>query len=437
MKNVKRFFLLIILIIFPLSCRTVADYDFTSVDTSVQNENYLEAVSLLEEDSELIYGKKSKVLEFLDKGILLHFAGKYSESNEALSEAEKLIDFYYSKSFFQGVGSTLANDTVIDYAGESYEDIYTNIFMCLNYIAMNNSEDAMVEIRRFENKMKLLGTKYKKEIASARETLGDGFSGVTSNLKFHNSALARYLSMLLYRQDRDYDAALVDLRYLYNAFQTQGSLYNFNYPEEIKSELNDFDSPRINFLAFTGRSPVKVENVTRVSIDEVYYKLALPEMQKVPSQASYVNVRAVSKSTGEIYATTLSKLESIENIACDTFSDHYSAILAKTLARSISKSAGSTAVDSAGDNIDGAGGFLVKLLSFGMKITTEVTERADVRTSRFFPASVFTGGLTVPEGEYSVQYDFCNSSGKVLQSSYVHSVVKRGKLSLTEASCYR
>ena len=141
-----------------------------------------------------------QVLYNLDAGLLSHYAGDWNQSNKNFSAAEGLIEEYYSKSISQGVSSYFVNDMVVDYAGEDYEDIYTNFFMALNYIQLGNLEDAMVEIRRFDNKQKLLSTKYDSQIEYAESELGSGYSSVS--VQFQNSAAARYLSMLMYHLSR-------------------------------------------------------------------------------------------------------------------------------------------------------------------------------------------------------------------------------------------
>ena len=53
------------------------------------------------------------------------------------------------------------------------------------------------------------------------------------SIKFSNSALARYLSMLMYRSLNDSGNAGVDLKLLKAAFTTQPSLFDFSIPSTI------------------------------------------------------------------------------------------------------------------------------------------------------------------------------------------------------------
>ena len=121
------------------SCLSTADLDYSPIENQICNSHYDEASYKLYEMHDYYYGPHDKVLSYLDMGILQHFAGDYEKSTDNLSKAEVEIQKNFTKSISQAVGSILINDTVIDYPGETYEDIYTNIFMCLNYIHLNSS----------------------------------------------------------------------------------------------------------------------------------------------------------------------------------------------------------------------------------------------------------------------------------------------------------
>ena len=121
------------------------------------------------------YEGKDKVLYFLDMGIALHFAGRYKESNEYLNRAEFAIEENFTKSISKIAVSFLLNDNALDYSGEDYEDIFTNIIKSLNYIHLRNQEDAMVEVRRINLKLNRLRDKY-SNMAGISFSVGSFFS---------------------------------------------------------------------------------------------------------------------------------------------------------------------------------------------------------------------------------------------------------------------
>lgn len=413
----------------------MADYNYSRIDSNLEQGKYGEVLSELGSEKKSIYSSHDKVLYALDTGVLEHFEGQPENSNSLLSEAEKLIEQYSALSITQTIASAVTNDTVKDYAGEDFENIYTNIFMALNYVALGNNDEAMVEVRRFDNKLRSLKSKYEKDIDMA-----DSASDVKVNkvsVQFSDSALARYLSMLLYRTEGDNDNASVDLRYLKSAFESQASLYDFSIPVSVDSELSvPGGQARLNVLAFSGRAPVKKEEIIRVPWDASHwYKLALPVMEKQKSKINRISVHAVNVLTGAEYTEELEKIESIENIAVDTFQRHYSLIFAKSLARSIARQIVSAGLDGASSD-DDVLDFIITLFDIAHQVATEFIERADVRSSRYFPASASVAGLTVEPGVYSVTVDFCHGhSVKYSQTQKVN--VTAEKLNLVETACLR
>ena len=216
----------------------MADCDFTELDTAIYLAEYKNASNILEKNKGLYYSKsKDKVLINFDSGLLNHFAKDYQKSNESLSVAEKEIENNFTKSVTQKIGQAFINDNVANYVGEVYEDIYTNIFMCLNYIHLDLFDDAMVEIRRFNNKLQTIGSKYQGVIASQKNMLANDYkcydTSFDQKINFYNSAFARYMSMLLYRTDNDLDNARVDYNKLIESFQMQRKIYNLDIPQSV------------------------------------------------------------------------------------------------------------------------------------------------------------------------------------------------------------
>ena len=428
----------IILCLLFVSC--VSGIDNSMILSNIYMNDYEAALNSLEQEKEYLYTETDTVLYNLDSGILAHYSKNWTVSNTNFSEAEKLIEYYYSKSITQNVASFFSNDTVIDYSGEEYEDIYTNIFMALNYIQLGKTEDAFVEIRRFDNKLKALSVKYADELAYADKELSSrkyNHAGVT----FNNSAFARYLSMLLYRASGKTDSANVDYKLLKKAYETQINLYPFKMPSTIEEELSvPRDLARINVIGFAGLAPSKEEEVVRINSGDgdLYYKIAYPVMYKRGSRVGSIEV-TLSDADGVESSMELELLESIENIAVDTFSQHQAVIYSKALIRSIAKSAASSTLNFISDNSnDRSTAALFQVLALASQVGTELTERADVRTSQYFPAKVYAGGITVKPGVYSVSVVYRNKSGDVLKKdNFDNFNASAGKINLLESLCLR
>lgn len=426
------------------SCVSVADHSV--VYAQLRNSGYEEARDYLEAEKSVLYTNHDQVLYDIDSGILSHYAGDWNYSNERLSDGEQLIEYYYSKSISQSIMSWIENDNSKDYDGDDYEDIYTNLFMALNYIHMDEIEDAFVEIRRFDNKQKALSTRYAAELEEARNEIRSNGASQTASyeattLSFNNSALARYLSMIMYRSRGKTDDARIDYDQLRLAFQSQKQLYQFPVPASIEEELNvPKGMARLNILGFTGMAPVKVEDVIRAENDVgTFFKLALPVMIPRGSSVGSINVTAVS-DTGKTYTTTLERLESIESIAMDTFGQKQALIFSRTFARALAKSVTTSVAYGAADVFDSKNNnemaLLFDIIGLASQIHTEVSEQADVRTTQYFPAYADVGGLTVEPGIYSVTVDFLNAGGQILRSEVFNDVTASvNGINLVEAVC--
>lgn len=420
------------------SCATMADYDFSSINSSVARNDFEAVHAELEKNDSGLYTKHDIVLQSIDAGLVSHYAGTFEQSNKELTLAEQKIDEYYATSISQSISSFLINDTLKDYSGETYENIYTNIFMALNYLQMNKFDDAFVEIRRFDNKLKEITSQSQLLIENTKREMEEGSDQVPAvNLKFHNSAFARYLSMLMYRSDGDSDNAAVDYKMIKDAFALQPEIYPFAIPQTVSDDVNiPSGMARLNIVSFEGRSPVKVEDVLRVPIANTYYKLALPEMKKTPSKIAGAKVLITSKADGSEQTISLEKIESIENIALDTYQQQYAMIFAKSLARSVAKAATTSVLDNQSQKQDGYAGLALSLLSLASAVTTEATERADVRTSRFFPATVSVTGVTLSPGLYDIRIVYYNAHGTpVAERLFTDFRIDSGKLNLAESVC--
>ena len=441
------------------SCRTMANYDYSHIDANLSQGKYELVREELEKNAVSLYGSHDKVLEALDLALVTRYTGDIQESNKLFTRAEKLMDSYSAKSVSQAVASFFSSDLAQDYAGEDFENIYTNIFMALNYLSQGKDDEAMVEIRRFDNKLKAIRSDYEKVVEQANKSKNKARIEKAATM-FYDSVLARYLSLLLYRAAGDSDNARVDAQYLKKAFAAQKKLYDFSLPSSVEKELNS-NKTRISVLALWGKAPIKKENVTRMYTADgsLWYQLALPEMTKRPSQITSVLVsarelagqaasvmsgagsagnRASAATRGPAYTVTAEKIESIENIALDTFNQHYSLIKGKALARSVAKAATNSALHSISRDKDlsSGGKALFTMLDISTKVANIATERADVRCSRFFPANASVACLELDEGDWEVTVSY--RKGKTVLFEDVQTVsVKKSGLNLLQSVCLR
>ncbi|MDR2178448.1 MAG: hypothetical protein LBP20_10480 [Treponema sp.] len=420
-----------------VSCATAS---FQRVDNALDAGRYEESVLLLEDNRSSLYGSGDDILYYLDKGMLAHYAGLYPESSDLLETGERAIEEAYTKSITRELGTYLLNDNVQDYAGEDYEDIYTNTFNALNYYHRGNLEDALVEIRRMNNKIRNLADKHGVTRSALQRKALEESLPIPPNSEapaaFNDSALARYLGMLFYRGSGRLDDARIDGEYLRLAFANSPVLYPHPPPASLEQELNiSPDMARLNVLAFAGLSPVKEDETMRFSLGNRYLKISLPRMIYRPSSVTRIEIVF---DDGRRFDLEL--LEDIEAVARETYKAQEGIIYLKTIIRASLKSAGSAVFDAMAENEDteDQARFVYGILSLGSQIFAEVSEQADLRISRYFPARAYVGGIDLSPGRYSCEAVYYGASGKVVASfRYEDILVQKNRLNLVEVICLK
>lgn len=416
----------------------------------LRQRDFAELVRVTEKKKNKIYRRKDRVIKNLDLGMLYHYQGDYVKSNQLLEKAEQQIEELYTKSISKAAFSMLLNDNVLEYSGEDYEDIYTNVFKALNYLHLNDFDAAFVEIRRINMKLDLLEDKYyklTKGYNSSKKKKADFTAGKN---QFYSSALGRYLSMIIYQQEGKIDDAYIDYVKLQEAFETQPAIYNFDPPPLINPN-EKVDSTTLHVVSMIGRAPRKEskelniatskDRITIVGIDETimpysfywpgidsntFIKFVMPYMVNEVSEVGKVEVIVDSLKYD------LALLEDISNVAIQTFKVKEPILLLKNVTRTLAKSVANKAIK---DQIkEDNKGFARGLLNIGTDIAFYLSEQADLRNSRFFPGSVLVADIPIPEGEHSVTINYYDRFGNLLFSDNKGSVnVSNRNLNLIES----
>jgi hypothetical protein len=434
---------------------------YAGMDKLLAKADYPAALSKIEASKTTAYTYKDRVVYYLDIGMLHHWNGEYAKSNEMLEKAERGIEENFTKSITRSASSMIMNDNILAYAGEDYEDIYLNIFKALNYLALGLNDEAFVEVRRIDNKLVQLESKYDKlagklsQAEEAHETFVPGKS------YFQDSALGRYLSMMLYRADYKWDDVRIDLEKIDQGWKLQPDIYTFPRPD-LSPSAKQISAPlsRLNVIAFTGLAPDKKastfhihteeniivlagssenylgkQNVSSLSIipwegisEGFHFKIQLPYMEKQPSRVGYI--RAEINGVGE---HTLQRLESLENAAIETFSIQQPLIYLKTITRAVIKGlAAEQAKQDMTENMDSGIAFFTRLAA---DLMVDSTENADLRISRFFPAEAAICEIHLEEGTYDIRIHYYTAGGRLLHiDNQVGVRIEAGRLNVLESA---
>jgi hypothetical protein len=414
---------------------------FEGMEEKLANEEYGVLVNQIESKKDEFYKAKDRVVYYLDVGMLQHYQGNYELSNEYLTKAENAIEELFTKSISKAATSLLLNDNALDYSGEPYEDIYLNVFKALNYLELNEFDSAFVEIRRINIKLNELQDKYQKKAEQFNSSKDNKSEFKAADNKFHNSALGRYLSMLLYRTEGKMDDARIDKDKIHEAFKLQSHIYDFKEPK-FDSYLKFSEKAKLNVLGLVGKAPDKKaktlyihteENLIIIGaseenprgnqqleeLDAIYwpnvekgyhFKFQLPYMEKRNSVIKSIRVSVNDEVVGK-----LQLLEDMENVAEETYEVKVPMIYLKTITRTITKGLlaerGKAKMEESIEN---------PLLGFAARLATDIavdaTENADLRVSRFFPGKAMVGEFEIEPGTHNIKIEYLNGSGSVIHT---------------------
>ena len=453
-------FLILCLLVHMLAGCASVDFRATAEDSLMTGDYEAATKEVEKEQGSSYYKGKNTLLYYLDYGFLCHYAGLYEESNKALDQAERLGEELYTKSVTREIGSYLINDKVKEYAGEEFELLYIHIFKCLNYIALNNTEDALVEVRKANLRMELLEQKYREATDEYNASAEAGARVPEADCHFHNSALSRYLGTLLFRTDRAFDDARIESEWLERSFAEQSYVYDFDMPA-LPSIKEPNDKALLNILSFTGLCTVKKPlgfiattspswiTFTAVGQSDEYtanllgftmmpsfglpdhgiIRFEIPIMDDRWDSLDQIVVRIEGADGKEV---KLELLEKMNNISRDTYKRKMPLVISKTALRVIGKKVGgefgSHAIGNAADNQ--TLGILSGLL---FDAINAATENADTRCCFFLPAFSSTAEVELDPGVYDITIEYYNEGVCKLIDNRRNVSVEKGRLNLLES----
>ncbi len=452
----------LLFLLFSCASTVTQQSQYMDAQEFVENRNFAAAGQVIEDSREVYYKQKDRVLYYLDLGMLYHYAREYEKSNQALSEAERGIEELYTKSISKSVTSGVLNDNALDYSGEDYENIYLNIFKALNFIALGNNESALVEIRRVHIKLNLLEDKYRQLIEEYNES--DSAEGKLEprEIRFYNSALARFLGLLLYRAEGSFDDARIELQEIREAYNEQSQLYDFALPP-LPDNQSQEGVGHISVMAFTGISPRKMAEtfyldtgnsmvfITSVSQDDDYvnrimgfnflfmpgmtpghhFKFQYPRMDLQGSRIDRIELIIDGVSM-----TQVPLFEDMETIAQEIFLLKQPLVVGKAILRTVAKGVlKETGKEAVKDQLDGSvGGMLAgALIGIAADVAVDATENADLRISRYFPAYAHALDVPVRPGNHTVQLEYYSGSQLIYRDNVGLVKVAPGELELVES----
>jgi len=131
LKRISYFLILVL----ALSCASTGLKERDDLRKFVEQKQYDQALKFVE-TNDFFKEDRSRLLYFLEKGLLLHYKGDFFQSAEALSAAKELSDKLYTKSISSSAKTAITNDSYDIYYGEKYERSLIHYYLALNHLLL-------------------------------------------------------------------------------------------------------------------------------------------------------------------------------------------------------------------------------------------------------------------------------------------------------------
>ena len=185
----------------------------------LREHNYEKAMRSIE-NNKLIKKERNALLYNLEMGKLYRLQNDFTNSNMHLNLADGLIESN-RKTFADIALGNLLNPMRQAYRGEDHEQFMMHFYKALNYAALGNTEDAVVEARR---------------ITLSSTTQGDKFNNKES--RYSKDAFALNLQGMIYEMAGDMNNAFIAYRNAVEIYvKADNNYYGVKMPEQLQQDF--------------------------------------------------------------------------------------------------------------------------------------------------------------------------------------------------------
>ena len=386
--------------------------------------------------------KKSDLQYLLDRGYMMHVAGRWQESNEAFELAENRAEDLYTKSISSAAASLVTSDLALPYRSTPHELQFIQYYRALNYLALGTPDDALVEARKANEYL----SRY------AAETQGQE--------KFRQDAFLQYFTGLLYESRGEANDAIVSMRDAWNRYGEYQEAYGEGAPPWLapdyfavaeymgsQTDLDDLvrldstiadraaeggadntvvyfecgfvpyrESVNITLPIFSGSSPDRATTAakyvssyshdiyayeqSKVKLDHVL-SFAFPKLVDIPATISHCELVL---PTGETLRAE--PAINLAAVAANDFRRRIPGILLKTVARALAKEATRKAAKKEDETL----GWIVNMVNVA-------TEQADTRGWLLLPGRIYMLKTELPAGTHELTARFYGPSGELVEEA--------------------
>lgn len=431
---IKKFRFAIILI-FLSSCAT-APLVQPQVNGLVVAERFDRALNVLENHKEG-YGKNNELLYLLDKGLVLHLAGRYKESIPVFEEAKLKFEQLYTKSISQIAGTWVYNDYAAPYYGEDFERVMVNIFQALNFAVIGDYQEALVEARDVDSILNAINSQYPsdqknvyREDAFARFLMGILYESLGDLININDAYISYRKAIDIYENDYRKNYNVAPPRMLIENLLAAAQVIDPNAYQEylLKYHIKFVPIPQkqeraeVYLIHYNGLSPLKYQSSIVFPLPGGHIsKIAFPRYKKriYTEEKSYLTAIDDNKKRFRRHAELG---EDIAGVALKNLDNRKVRVMAKAILRPAGKyfveRAGEDAVrkksETAANGVRFAGG-----------IYNIYSEQSDLRAWQTLPAEIRIARLILPSGDYELKLDALSLGRVSLKAGEKKFILKR------------
>ncbi len=382
--------------------------------------------------------KEPNIPHQFELGLIAHYADLFVESNKAFGLAENIAEERYTKSLSKEALSLVTTDKIRPYPGTRYERLFGHYYHTLNYIYLNQLDEALVECRRATGLINYFRGEDEKY-----DAFGAGFLAYLTGTVYEavgewNNALISYKQAAAYYQAAakktgvpmppDVGHAVVRLAQMLN-FTDDFERYRKQYGEPPTRPKNygelilfyetgyvprkrqqtltfpilttdfgdddddDDDKKKTERFIPTllAREGMEVDDIEL----EYLLHVAMPTIRSERPRFAGIQV-----SVGEEKAHGV-LIEDIERVAIETLKAERPVTLLRTLGRALLKYLTFRKADKKNE-----------ILGALVNIAAVVTEKADTRSWQTLPNQIFMVRMPLPAGTHKLQFSFLDANGQ-------------------------
>ncbi|MBK9472713.1 MAG: hypothetical protein IPO18_10560 [bacterium] len=173
-------------------------------------------------------GGSDQLLSWLERGLVLHYADRYAESNEAFAAAERTAAERFDRSLAEGAISLLTSDANVAYRPRPFEMALVPYYKALNYAWLGQPSEAAVEAR---SASQMLAKYVDASLGAVREQDRGELERV------RNDAFLLWFSGMLYEADGELNDAFIAYRNAAVAFEQNAGLLGLEAPADLAGDL--------------------------------------------------------------------------------------------------------------------------------------------------------------------------------------------------------